>query len=108
LESSQKSGCQLFDQKPFVARQSDLSSVAGQTGDKTIQYWMQLVRGEYLEVPGLLLTRSQVERLWGLDAAFCGQILEALIEARFLSRTREGGFLRAEAASAPTQDNASE
>jgi len=98
----------LSDQKSFVTGQSEPSSVAGRTDDETIQHWIQVVRGEYLEVPGLLLTRVQMERLWGLEAVSCDQILDALIEARFLIRTREGGFLRAQAAGAPTRNNGSE
>jgi len=97
----------LSEQKLFTAGQPDLSSVAGQTDHETLRHWIQAVRGEYLEIPGLHLTRSQVERLWGLDAVSCDQILDALIEAQFLSRTREGGFLRAPAACAPAQNEAS-
>jgi hypothetical protein len=59
-----------------------------------IQYWSQIVRGEYLEVPGLLLTRSQVQRLWGIGSQLCDDILQALITARFLERTSGDGFVR--------------
>jgi hypothetical protein len=38
------------------------------TGDTQINDWLQLIRAEYLEVPGLRLTRPQVERLWELDS----------------------------------------
>ena len=37
--------------------------------------WAQLVRAEYLEVPGLTLTRDQAQRLWGLDRAVKGNAL---------------------------------
>jgi len=59
--------------------------------------WIQIVRGEYLEIPGLRLTRSQVQRFWGLDAALCDQILDSLLGARFLQQTRGDGFVRAQA-----------
>jgi hypothetical protein len=52
------------------------------------------VRGEFLEVPGLLLTRDQVQRLWGLDASVCDSVLEALVQNGFLRLTDQGGFIR--------------
>jgi hypothetical protein len=58
--------------------------------------WAQLVRAEYLEVPGLNLTRDQAQRLWGLDRAACEQLLAALVECRFLKRTRDNRYLRAD------------
>ena len=62
--------------------------------DDPIQHWVRIIRGEYLEIPGLLLTRSQVQRLWELDAVVCDQVLDALVELRFLRRTPEGAFVR--------------
>jgi len=58
------------------------------------QDWSLIVRGEYLEVPGLSLTRAQVQRLWGLDAAQCDKVLDGLIASGFLLRTRSGTFIR--------------
>jgi hypothetical protein len=57
--------------------------------------WAQLVRAEYLEVPGLDLTRDQAQRLWGLDRTACEQLLAALVESRFLKRTRDNRYLLA-------------
>ena len=57
---------------------------------------MQTVRGEFLEVPGLLLTRDQVQRLWDLDDSLCDTVLEALVQNGFLLRTDQGAFVRAE------------
>jgi hypothetical protein len=54
------------------------------------------VRAEYLEVPGLDLTREQVQRLWGLDQETCDSLLAALLESRFLKRTRDNRYLRAD------------
>ena len=54
------------------------------------------VRGEYLEMPGLRLTIDQARRLWGLDAAACSALLGALIDAKFLFKTRDGAFMRVE------------
>jgi hypothetical protein len=46
----------------------------------------------------LRLTTPQARRLWGLDAAACDALLGALIESKFLFRTRDGAFMRMESA----------
>jgi hypothetical protein len=56
------------------------------------------VQGEFLEMPGLRLTPAQARRLWGLDAASCDALLVALVDAKFLFRTRDGAFMRVEQA----------
>ncbi len=50
--------------------------------------WLQLIRAEYLELPGLRLTKPQVKRLWGLDDVTSTALLSALVEVKFLKRTR--------------------
>ena len=45
------------------------------------------IYSEYLEMPGMRLTRQQAQRLWGLDELTCSQSLEYLVEAGFLVRT---------------------
>ena len=64
------------------------------TVDRLVEHWAQIVRGEYLEIPGLLLTRTQVQHLWGLDSVTSDGVLEALLAARFLQRTDTGAFVR--------------
>jgi hypothetical protein len=54
---------------------------------------LRRVRAEYLEMPGLRLTRAQAQRLWGLDTRTCEQLLVALTESRFLAQTRDGAFV---------------
>ena len=63
---------------------------------RTIDDVLSRVQGEFLEMPGLRLTEPQARRLWGLDAASCSALLEALIDAKFLFRTRDGAFMRVE------------
>jgi hypothetical protein len=75
--------------------QSEGSRQAESTAD-VLPSWIPIVRGEFLEIPGLCLTRSQVQRLWGLDGVLCDRILEALISVRFLQRTPNGAFVRAD------------
>ena len=62
--------------------------------DNTIADWLQLIRAEYLEIPGLLLTKAQAQRLWGLDAVMCDAVLAVLVEVRFLKRTRSDAYVR--------------
>jgi hypothetical protein len=62
----------------------------------TVAVWIQLIRAEYLEIPGLHLTRNQVRRLWGLDDLTCDALLEALVDLRFLRQTRTGAYVRAD------------
>src|SRR5262245_10366580 len=57
---------------------------------------LQRVRAEFLEMPGLRLTRAQARRLWALDEAVCDAILTALVDARFLVHSGNVAFMRAE------------
>ena len=66
------------------------------TGDTRIADWLQLIRGEYLEIPGLRLTKPQVRRLWGLDAVTCEALLGALVDVKFLKCIRNEVYVRVE------------
>jgi DNA-binding IclR family transcriptional regulator len=59
--------------------------------------WLRLVRAEYLEDPGLHLTRAQIQRLWGLDAQTCDALIHTLVESRFLRRTAAHRYGRSDA-----------
>lgn len=61
---------------------------------------LRRVQGEYIEMPGLRLTSAQAQRLWGLDRTACDALLGALVDAKFLFRTRDGAFVRSEYARA--------
>ncbi len=52
------------------------------------------IRCEYLEMPGLRLTVDQARRLCGVDAETCARILDALVDAGFLSRGRDSRYSR--------------
>ena len=56
-------------------------------GDSTRNRLLDLIRAEYEEMPGLSLTKPQAQRLWGLDAATCGTVLDALVSAHVLRCT---------------------
>ena len=57
---------------------------------------LRRVQGEYIEMPGLRLTLAQAQRLWGLDRNACDALLGALVDAKFLLRTRDGAFVRSD------------
>ena len=59
---------------------------------------LRRVQGEFLEMPGLRLTGAQARRLWGLDATVCEALLSALVDAKFLFKTRDGAFMKSEQA----------
>ena len=61
---------------------------------------LQRIQGEFLEMPGLRLTAAQAQRLWGLEREVCDGLLTALVDAKFLSLTRDGAFVRSEGARA--------
>ncbi len=56
------------------------------------------IRDEYLQLPGLRLTREQVQRLYSLDTVTCDAVLTALVDLRFLAKTPDGRYLRHSAA----------
>jgi hypothetical protein len=66
------------------------------TVDTHINEWLQLIRAEYLEIPGLRLTKPQIERLWGLDPVQSEALLAALVDVKFLRRTRHDAYMRAD------------
>jgi hypothetical protein len=67
--------------------------IAAQT---TVGDWLQLIRAEYLEMPGLCLTHDQARRLWGLDDITCNALLASLVDGGFLRVTASGLFVRAD------------
>ena len=52
------------------------------------------VYSEFMEMPGLRLTPKQAQRLWGLDEHQCLQLLNHLVEAKFLTRGPQGAYGR--------------
>ena len=55
---------------------------------------LRRICGEYLEMPGLRLTRAQAQRLWALDEQTCSLLLDTLTEDRFLYRRNDGTYAR--------------
>jgi len=59
-----------------------------------IDFLRELIQAEYCEMPGLHLTKAQVQRLWGLDDMTCDAVLGALEDEKFLRRTSRDSYAR--------------
>jgi len=64
--------------------------------DANVAVWLNRIRAEYRDMPGLSLTPLQMQRLWGLEPYICAALLEALVAARVLRCTPEGNYVRYE------------
>lgn len=62
-------------------------SVVSCTLDESL---LHRVRSEFCEIPGLMLTPAQAQRLWGLDRETCDAVVDRLTTTRVLGRTRDG------------------
>ena len=59
---------------------------------ESLERLVRRLKSELLEMPGLKLTHAQACRLWSLDPVSCSYVLENLVRAKFLFRTRDGAF----------------
>lgn len=64
----------------------------------TTSEWLAIIQGEFREMPGLRLTKAEIQRLWGLDAAMCEALIETLEANRFLKRTARDAYVKADEA----------
>ena len=55
---------------------------------------LERIRAEYQEMPGMKLTLEQVQRLSGVDQLVCRQVLDALVNAKFLYLGSDGSYAR--------------
>jgi hypothetical protein len=66
--------------------------------ENTIDDWLRLIQAEYLEMPGLHLTKAQVRRLWALDPELCDAVLDVLVGSEFLRKTDHEAYALARGA----------
>jgi hypothetical protein len=59
-----------------------------------ISDYLDLIKAEYDEMPGLSLTKGQAQRLFGLDPMKCEALLDTLVATRYLARTGSGAYCR--------------
>jgi hypothetical protein len=48
------------------------------------------IKNEFEEMPGLCVTRTQAQKLWGLDAPVCDDTLDALVREGYLRKALMG------------------
>jgi hypothetical protein len=52
------------------------------------------IRGEYVEMPGLVLTLPQAARLWGFSTRRAAELLTGLVDVGFLACDRKTVYRR--------------
>ena len=62
--------------------------------DTLSEQLLHRICGEFLEMPGLQVTRLQARRLWALDEETCTRILDLLVEIKFLCLTDRATYAR--------------
>ena len=55
---------------------------------------LERIRGEYMEMPGLVLTVRQAARLMGINARLADTLLSGLTDSGFLVRDNKKGYRR--------------
>ena len=55
---------------------------------------LERIRAEYLEMPGLSLKADQVQRLCGVERELCKNVLDALLQRKFLRLKSDGAYAR--------------
>jgi len=61
--------------------------------ESDLTFWLNRIRAEYREMPGLSLTQAQMQRLWDVDVDTCDTLIDSLLAARILRRTATGHFI---------------
>jgi len=55
--------------------------------------FIEIVQTEYREMPGLQLTRRQMQRFLGIDVLTCQAVIDELERQRFLRRTPKDAYV---------------
>lgn len=71
-----------------------MSYADGPPQQRAYQQALDRIRAEYLEMPDMRLTASQVQRLSGVDVAIGQQVLDDLVLAGFLRLNADGTYAR--------------
>jgi hypothetical protein len=62
--------------------------------ERSVPEWRSIVMDAYAMLPALCITRAQGQRLWGMDPATCGCVLDGLVDTGALVRTTSGLYCR--------------
>ena len=65
------------------------------TEQRTIADWLRLIQAEYLEMPGLQLTKRQIQRLWTLEPDLCDLLIDRLLQKEFLRKGPRDSYVLA-------------
>jgi hypothetical protein len=80
---------------PVGAEEARPAETKMEDGDMCVTELLGVIQAEYLEIPGLHLTKPQARRLWGLDPFTCDALLDALVAAQFLRCNHRGAYVLA-------------
>ena len=67
----------------------------GASVDQAASRWADLIRAEYREMPGLSLTKPQIQRMWGLNPSTYDTLVDLLESEKFLKRVASAYILAA-------------
>jgi response regulator of citrate/malate metabolism len=79
--------------------QSDTGEPSGRLQTATLTesadlQFVDRIRAEYEEMPGMSLTLDQVVRLCGIERSKCRRVLDTLVATEFLSLRSDGAYAR--------------
>jgi len=58
-----------------------------------VERFIEIVQSEYREMPGLQLTKAQMQRFLGIDVMTCDVVIDKLERQRFLRLTRKNVYV---------------
>jgi len=73
---------------------SRVSAARSKRFDVSMSADLARIQGEYVEMPGLVLTLPQAARLWGLSTPRAAELLTVLVDAGFLAGDRKTVYRR--------------
>jgi hypothetical protein len=82
--------CIILRMRALTRSTTTETAMIPRTNATGVSRWTTLVRAEYREMPGMSLTRPQMQRLWGFDAVVCDAIVRRLTNAHVLRERRDG------------------
>src|ERR1700676_5077920 len=85
-------GTRLVPRAPSA--RSSVTAVRTGVTMRTVDILRSRIRAEYREMPGLLLTPEQVQRLCGIERMLYQLILNELVDAKFLCVKVDGRYAR--------------
>ena len=59
----------------------------------TVSEWLRRIRAEYQEMPGLHLSKVEMQKMWGLEPSMCDALVDVLVAVRVLRRTVGGAYV---------------